>query len=222
MPASEKLPHDFPVSSGKEIGSRLKFFLEKFMGCNTIAAAAEKLSVPRSTLDRWTKGDWISKEGLTALSAQRCNLHWLLTGWGAEIAPIHHPDYFTDVEFERDELFDDLNNAKNLLLEQGKFLEAAKRAGAFTDFDYFMFKQKGVFPSNWTPPTHHAQSDTPSANALAEVDKKFIERWLHIQKGIATLVEMYLSENEENRQVMREEMSQLAQGLLDRLASGEG
>jgi Predicted transcriptional regulator len=117
MPTIKHGSDGAPVTPNEEIGNRLKSFLEKQLGCKTIVAAAEKLNVPRSSLDRWTKGDWIGREGFTALAQHHCNLHWLLTGWGEERVPIH-PDYFSNldlahdlVERERDEMRDLVNDA---------------------------------------------------------------------------------------------------------------
>lgn len=150
MPRSKNKNIKRNITPERAIGYRLRFFMEKYLKTPTVAAGADKLGVPRSTLDRWIKGDWISKDGLTSLSLNGCNIHWLLTGYGDAIAPTTNP--IPDLTFIRDHQDLTLEKAKELLHEQGVFLREAEKAGAFNSADVFMFRDKRKFPPGWLPP----------------------------------------------------------------------
>lgn len=60
-----------------------------------------------------------------------------------------------------------------------------------------------------------------SGGLLQDVDKTFIERILHIQKGVAELAESYLSANEEERRGIRDGVNQFAQYFADLPVSAE-
>lgn len=60
-----------------------------------------------------------------------------------------------------------------------------------------------------------------SGGRLHDVDKTFIERILHIQKGVAELAESYLAANEEERKGIRDGVNQFAQYFADLPVSAE-
>lgn len=60
------------------------------------------------------------------------------------------------------------------------------------------------------------------ADGMTDTDKAFIEHCLHIQRGIAELASHYLSQDEDGKAAIREQMGQVSQALLDQLGSAEG